>query len=80
MSAFDNDDDDLPGPVVVNRTVYDAGMRLEAAVNAGIRGPAFENTRDKALECRAAGDAAGAAFCRERRISMRRQANARPTK
>jgi hypothetical protein len=65
VSAFDNDDDDMPGPVVVKRTVYDAGMKLEAAVKAGVRGPAFENARDKTAECRAAGDAPGAAFWEE---------------
>jgi len=65
VSAFVNDDDDMPGPVVVKRTVYDAGMKLEADVKAGGRGPAFENARDQALKCRAAGDAAGAAFREE---------------
>ncbi len=56
MSRFD-DDDEAPGPVVVGRTAYDAGMKLEAEVKAGVHGPAFENARDKALKCRAAGDA-----------------------
>lgn len=53
------------GPVVVKRAAYDAGMKLEAAVKAGARGPAFENARDKAAECRAAADERGAAFWEE---------------
>ena len=50
------------GPVVVKRAVYDAGMKLEAEVDGGADGPAFSNAEDKATACRAAGDAAGAAF------------------
>jgi hypothetical protein len=50
------------GPVVVKRAVYDAGMKLEAEVDGGARGPAFSNAEDKATSCRAAGDMAGAAF------------------
>lgn len=61
MSAYD-DDDDMPGPVVIARAAYDAGMKLEAEVKAGVCGPAFENARYKALKCRAAGDAPDAAF------------------
>jgi len=60
-----DDDDEMPGPVVVGRAAYDAGMKLEAEVKAGVRGPAFENARDKALKYRAAGDAPGAAFWEE---------------
>jgi hypothetical protein len=45
----------MPGPVIVKRTVYDAGMKPEAEVKAGGRGPAFENARDQALKCRARG-------------------------
>ena len=62
MSAYD---DDMPGPVVVGRAAYDAGMKLEAEVKTGARGPAFETARDKALKCRTAGDAPGAAFWEE---------------
>jgi hypothetical protein len=61
VSPFD-DDDGTPGPVVVSRAAYDAGMKLEAEVKADVHGPAFETARDKALKCRAAGDAPGAAF------------------
>jgi hypothetical protein len=61
VSARD-DDNDMPGPVVVGRAAYDAGMKLEAEVKAGACGPAFENARDNALKCRTAGDAPGAAF------------------
>jgi len=50
------------GPVVVRRVVYDAGMKLEAEVDAGGEGPAFSNAEDKATACREAGDTAGAAF------------------
>lgn len=64
MSARD-DDNDMTGPVVVGRAAYDAGMKLEAEVKAGVRGPAFENARDKALHCRTAGDTQGAAFWEE---------------
>lgn len=64
MSAH-GDDNDIPGPVVVGRAAYDAGVKLEAEVKAGVRGPAFENARDKALKCRTAGDAPGAAFWEE---------------
>src|SRR5271170_7987687 len=57
------DDDALDkGPVIVRRMIYDAGMKLEAEVDAGSRGPAFSNAEDKATACREAGDAAGAAF------------------
>jgi hypothetical protein len=63
--SHDDDDDEMPGPVVVRRAAYDAGMNLEAEVKAGVRGPAFENARDKALKYRAAGDAPGAAFWEE---------------
>jgi len=63
MANPDDDIDPLPfGPVVVARAAYDAGMKLEAEVKSGARGPAFENARDKALNCRTAGDAQGAAF------------------
>jgi hypothetical protein len=66
MADPDNDIDPPPfGPVVVARAAYDAGMKLEADVKAGARGPAFENARDKAAERRAAGDAPGAAFWEE---------------
>ena len=64
MSHYD-DDDDTPGPVVVRRAAYDAGMKLEAEGKAGVHGPAFETARDKAAEYRAAGDAPGAAFWEE---------------
>jgi len=43
------------GPVVVRRAAYEAGMKLEAEVKAGLRGPAFEIAREKAAELRAAG-------------------------
>jgi hypothetical protein len=65
VSIFDNDDEDMPGPVVVKSTVYEARMKLKAEVKPGERGPAFENARDIAAECRTAGDAAGAAFWEE---------------
>jgi hypothetical protein len=56
-------EDDLDeGPVALKRAVYDAGMKLEAEVDGGARGPAFSNAEDKAISCRAAGDTAGAAF------------------
>ena len=60
MSRYDDDDDF--GPVVVRRAAYDAGMKLEDEVKAGAVGPAFENARDKAAACRAAGDDEGAKF------------------
>ena len=61
-----NQDDDLSeGPVVVKRAVYDAGMKLEAAVEAGASGPAFETARAKVHECQAAGDTADAAWWEE---------------
>jgi hypothetical protein len=60
-----NDNEGMTGPVVVRRAAYDAGMKLEAQVRAGERGPAFENARDKSAECRAAGDEPGAAFWEE---------------
>jgi hypothetical protein len=60
--AFNQYDDLQEGPVVVRRAVYDAGMKLEAEVDAGAGGPAFSNAEDKATACREAGDAAGAAF------------------
>lgn len=65
--ADPDDDIDPPelGPVVVARAAYDAGMKLEAEVKSGARGPAFENARDKAAERRTAGDAPGAAFWEE---------------
>jgi hypothetical protein len=50
------------GAVVVNRAVYDAGMKLETEVDGGADGPAFSNAEDKATSCRAVGDTAGAAF------------------
>jgi hypothetical protein len=59
--AYNQDDDPSEGPVVVRRPVYDAGMKLEAEVKAGASGPAFENAREKAHECHAAGDAVGEA-------------------
>ena len=66
MPDPDDDIDPPPfGPVVVARAAYDAGMKLEAEVKAGARGPAFENARDKAAERRTAGDAPGAAFWEE---------------
>lgn len=49
------------GPVVVTRSVYDAGMELEDKVKGGTPGPAFEIAREKAEECRTAGDQPGAA-------------------
>lgn len=58
-------DDETPGPVVVGRIAYDAGMKLETEGKAGGRGPAFETARHKALKCRAAGDAPGAVFWEE---------------
>ena len=58
-------DDETPGPVVVGRIAYDVGMKLETEGKAGGRGPAFETARHKALKCRAAGDAQGAAFWEE---------------
>ena len=47
---------------MVNRAVYDAGMKLETEVDGGADGPAFSNAEDKATSCRAVGDTAGAAF------------------
>jgi hypothetical protein len=59
-----NDSNEVPeGPVVVRRPVYDAGMKLEAEVQAGASGPAFENAREKVHACHAAGDAAGEKGC-----------------
>ncbi len=68
MSLFD-DDDETPVPVVVKGAAYDAGMKLEAEVTAGVRGRAFEMARDLALKYRAAGDGPGAAFWEEVSIS-----------
>src|SRR5579862_2582899 len=63
---FNNDSNEVPeGPVVVRRPVYDAGMKLEAEVDAGADGPAFSNAEDKATACREAGDEPGAAFWTE---------------
>jgi hypothetical protein len=63
--ARDPDDNWMNGPVVVRRVAYDAGMKLEAAVTAGERGPAFEIAWGKMHECHAAGDATGTAFWEE---------------
>ena len=56
--------DDDPGPVVVKRAAYDAGMKLESEVKAGDP-PAFETARDKAAEFRAVGKTEDAAFWQE---------------
>jgi hypothetical protein len=65
--AHPDDDIDPPpsGPVVVARAAYDAGMKLEAEVKAGARGPVFYMGRYLGADRRAAGDAQGAAFWEE---------------
>ena len=64
MSQYD-DDAGYEGPVVVRRPIHDAGMKLEADVKAGTRGPAFEIARRRAEEFREAGKADDAAFWTE---------------
>jgi hypothetical protein len=59
VSPFD-DDDETPGPVVVRRAAYDAGMKLEAEVKAGDI-PAFETARSEAAKYREAVDSGNAA-------------------
>ncbi len=49
-------------PIVVTRRVFNAGKEMLAEVEAGATGPAFENAREKAAQCRAAADGIGAAF------------------
>lgn len=62
MAETDASDD--IGPIVVRRTIYDAGMKLEAEEREG-KGTAFTIAEDKASQCREAGDETGAAFWTE---------------
>ena len=60
--ADHNADPTDEGPTVVRRAAYDAGMKLEAEVTGGMRGPAFSNAEANATACREAGDTEGGAF------------------
>ena len=56
-----NDEDSGIEPVLVRRTAYDAGKKLQEEAG-GDRMPAIERARGKAEECSVAGDKEGAAF------------------
>ena len=64
MSQYDELEDD-PGPVVVRRPVYEAGIKLEAEEAAGSGWKSFDAAEAKMDECKAAGKTDEAAFWKE---------------